>query len=62
LKISLKEFEMRLFTWSATRMSPRTPDRWMPSCAFSMQPASVSASFKQGITIVSPIASVTPKI
>src|SRR4029077_16525649 len=34
----------------------------MPTCAFSMHPASVSASFKQGITMVRSIASVIPKI
>src|SRR6266542_1743229 len=33
----------------------------MPTCAFSIHCASVSASFKQGITIVTSIVSVTPK-
>src|SRR4029077_9222602 len=34
----------------------------MPSCAFSIHAPSVSASFKQGITMIRSIASVIPKI
>ena len=44
---------LSLLPLSATRISPSTPARSMPTRAFSMQLASVSPSFKQGITTVS---------
>ena len=44
--------ELSLLPLSATRISPSTPARSMPTRAFSMQLASVSPSFKQGITTV----------
>ena len=44
---------------SAMMISPRTPARWRPSRAFSMQRASVSASFRQGMTMLSSTGSAT---
>jgi len=38
---------------SAMTIWPRRPERWSPSFAFSMQRARVSASFRQGIRMVS---------
>ena len=44
---------------SATMISPRTPARWIPSRAASMQRAIVSASFRQGMTMLNSTESAT---
>ena len=44
---------------SAMMISPRTPARWIPSRADSMQRASVSASFRQGMRMVNSTDSAT---
>ncbi len=46
---------------SATMISPRTPAAAIPRRALAMQPASVSASFRQGITMLRSTGSVTGK-
>ena len=43
--------EPSLLPLSATRISPRTPWVARKRCAFPMQVASVSASFRHGMTI-----------